>query len=204
MATTSATAELPPTDLALSWLRSAKDALAAARDAAHAPRPTGADWLLDDPSNATRLLKEVTIEAIRRDAPDGVVDGLLIFTRRVSAGAARLKQNTYLSSALASLKGKTEPAEIQEVLERALTTPSPDQTGTEALRAMLAAVVRMRATDVVFFADELVFKPETGVDPGTSLATHIPCLGVFCALCIEGGPLGCVACAVIGQAICLL
>ena len=92
MATTSATAELPPTDLALSWLRSAKDALAAARDAAQAPRPTGADWLLDDLSNATRLLKEVTIEAIRRDAPDGVVDGLLIVTRRVSAGAAKLKR----------------------------------------------------------------------------------------------------------------
>jgi hypothetical protein len=112
------------------------------------------DALISDPSLCVTLVKRLTVVAVERDAPAGVVTDLVLLLERMRTGPAALGLLDYTIDALKALQGKRDKEEIEPILLRALEG-APDAINKTRLERVL----------------DLVRQPEVvGLDPYTCAA----------------------------------
>lgn len=158
------------------------------------------DAVLDDPARLVELTKALAVEAIRRDAPEGVVEELLPAIRRMSRGVRALDRDGHIAEALRGAQGLRDRSELEPVLERAMET-APDA----ATRGRLAlAIEAMKRADGTFAADEAILGPDETTTGGGSELSPTGCLICCPSGCVACGPLGCIPCCVVSCLVCLL
>ncbi|WP_406229253.1 hypothetical protein [Streptomyces anthocyanicus] len=82
------------------------------------------DALVTDRWFLANYAKALVIEAVKRDAPEGVVEDLMPFLRRMQARVEKI--DDWAAEVLGSLEGLRDADEITPVLERALDE-APDE-----------------------------------------------------------------------------
>ena len=112
------------------------------------------DALISDPSLCVTLVKRLTVVAVERDAPAGVVTDFVLLLERMRTGPAALGLLDYTIDALKALQGKRDREEIEPILMQALEG-APDAINKTRLERVL----------------DLVRQPEVvGLDPYTCAA----------------------------------
>lgn len=132
-------------------------------------------WFLPD------YMKALVIEAVRRDAPDGVAEELMRVQRRMRRNAEEI--DDYGAEVLARLEGLRDADEVVPVLERA-RDEAPDQLRRDRIERVLERVRQPRndLEDLLALSDEQL---------GAILADPCDhCCVYGCGLC----PLHCVIC----------
>jgi hypothetical protein len=158
------------------------------------------DALLANPLTLIDFSKAVVIEAVRRDAPEGVVEGLMVPIRRMVGFGSQIEQYRHVTTTLSQAQGLRDRAEFEPVFARALTT-APDDANRRKIQAMLDVLEKSESVEeLVAKADEIVMKPGGGtteLSPGAQCAV---CCGLGCLAC-KGGCLVCciVACIACGS-----
>lgn len=158
------------------------------------------DALLADPLKLLDFGKATVIEAVRRDAPDGVVEALMRSVRRMTRFRDQLDQYQHVITTLAQAQGLRDRWELEPVLTQALAS-APDEANRQLLQRALDVVARSGSADVVVAqADDIILGPDGGtteLSPGTQCAI---CCGLGCLAC-KGGCLVCciVACITCGS-----
>lgn len=97
------------------------------------------DALISDPSLCVMLVKRLTVVAVERDAPAGVVTDLVRLLERMRTGPAALGFLDYTLDALKALRGKRDREEIEPVLMQALEG-APDAINKAKLERLLDLV----------------------------------------------------------------
>ena len=97
------------------------------------------DALISDPSLCVTLVKRLTVVAVERDAPAGVVTDLMRLLERMRTGPAALGLLDYTVDALKALRGKRDREEIEPVLMQALEG-APDAINKAKLERLLDLV----------------------------------------------------------------
>lgn len=146
------------------------------------------DAVVADPALLMDLTKEILCEAVRRDAPEGVAEELLVAVRRLAAGVRDLSQ--YLRSVLKDLRGLRDRSELEPVLRNAL------DRGSDADRTKLQAMIEVvEKSELVTRGDEVLLADRSGFSPEHCAA----CCGIGCAECINGP---CLLCCAVGCVLC--
>jgi hypothetical protein len=145
------------------------------------------DAILVDPKLLVDIAKEFVGEAVRRDAPEGVAEELLVAVRRMTAGERAM--SPYMRAALQDLRGLRDASEIETALHRALDDATDDDRGK--LENFIALVKNPKA---VAEMDAKVLPPDTGFSPVDCVA----CCALACVICTEVCPvccgIGCIWC----------
>lgn len=104
-------------------------------------------WFLPD------YMKALVIEAVRRDAPDGVAEELMRVQRRMRRNAEEI--DDYGAEVLARLEGLRDADEVVPVLERA-RDEAPDQLRRDRIERVLERVRQPRndLEDLLALSDE--------------------------------------------------
>jgi hypothetical protein len=140
-----------------------------------------------DPALLVDLTKELVCEAVRRDAPEGVPEELLVQVRRMAAGVARI--SPYIRDVLKDLRGLRDASELEPKLRDALDAASDADRPT-----ILGMIDVARESDAAARADEIVLTERAGLSPVHCVA----CCVLGCTFCFELCPVccvvGCVAC----------
>ena len=89
--------------IALAWLKQQPAVGEGARQQIDVAGKAIPDAVLEDPTRLVDLF--VDLESVRRDAPVGVAEELLLALRLLSAGAARFDRYGYVGTQLAALQG---------------------------------------------------------------------------------------------------
>lgn len=156
------------------------------------------DALLADPLKLLELGKAVVIEAVRRDAPEGVVEGLMVPVRRLRRFGSQIDRYAHVTTTLSEAQGLRDKWEFEPVLAEALRS-APDEANEQAIQRMLDVLDRPDSVDgLVVMADDIILGPDGGateLSPGGQCAL---CCGLACLLC----ELGCLACCVVGCVAC--
>ena len=180
------------------WLQenpSVRDAVLAEADLGGKALP---DALLADPLKLLDLAKAVVIEAVRRDAPDGVVEGLMLPVRRLRQFGSQIDRYEHVTKTLSKAQGLRDRWELEPVFAEALRS-APDEANGQAIQRMLDVLERSESVDeMVVMADDIFMGPDGGgteLSPGGQCAL---CCGLACLLC----ELGCLACCVVGCVAC--
>jgi hypothetical protein len=139
------------------------------------------DALVTDRWFLPNAMKALVIEAVRRDAPEGVAEELLRVQRLMRRNAERIDE--YGAEVLARLEGLRDEDEIVPVLERA-RDEAPDRLRRERIERVIERVRRPRRSleDLLALSDAQL--AEVRADP----CDH--CCIYGCSLCI----LTCVIC----------
>jgi hypothetical protein len=159
------------------------------------------DALLADPTRLVAITKAIVIEAVRRDAPEGVVEGLIGPLRRMARGAAEIDRYRHITDALGQAQGLRDRSELEPVLDRALST-APDEPNRRKLEMMLDVLRRSDDPEALrISADEMILKPNGGSGTSTELSPVgcLTCCGTTCAACL---PFACFTCCVVGCLVC--
>jgi hypothetical protein len=156
------------------------------------------DALLADPLKLIDLSKAVVIEAVKRDAPEGVVEGLMVPVRRMVRFGSQVDQYGHLTATFSQAQGLRDRSELEPVFEQALAT-APDEANKRMLQLGLDVLAKSASLEeLVVHADEIVMKPNGGateLSPGAQCAI---CCGLGCLLC----EVACLACCVVGCVAC--
>ncbi|MGY0234444.1 hypothetical protein [Longispora urticae] len=175
-------------EAARSWIRDnpavRDDILARFRGDARLAKDALPDALVTNPDLFVDLSKEFVHEAVRRDAPAGVAEELLVAVRRATAGTRAL--SPYMRTVLQSLRGLRDPAELEPVFRNALADATDADRGK--LEGALELVRKYAAADGDFFDPTL----ETEA-PEFSPVDCVACCALGCALCLELCAVCCVA-----------
>jgi hypothetical protein len=146
------------------------------------------DALLTDPGLLVDMTKELICEVVRRDAPEGVAEELLVELRRMTDGVGKL--SPYIRTVLVNLRGLRDSSEVEPVLRNALGHASEEDR--RRLEGMIDVVQK---ADSVMLADEVVLPERTGFSPVDCVA----CCVLGCTFCFEACPVCCaVGCVVCG------
>ncbi len=179
-------------ETARSWLRENRglrdDILATFRSDSRLEADALPDAMAADPALLVDLSKELVCEAVRRDAPEGVAEELLVAVRRMTAGARGL--SPYVRTVLNDLRGLRDRSELEPVLRNALDgAADADRTKIEGM------IDVVQKSDAVVAADEVIL-PEK---PGFSPVDCVACCVLGCTFCFEACPICCaVGCVVCG------
>ncbi len=159
------------------------------------------DALLADPLKLLDFGKAVVIEAVRRDAPEGVVEGLMVPVHRMARFRSQIDRYRHVTTTLSQAQGLRDSWELEPVLTQALAT-APDDANRQLLQRALDVIARSASVDeLVSNADDIVLKPNGGpteLSPGGTQCAI--CCGLGCLAC-KGGCLVCciVACIACGS-----
>jgi hypothetical protein len=115
---------LPRRPSSVTWLAVTPEAVVDIRDRANGTGEPLADALLGDPTRLVELFREAAVEAIRRDAPVGVAEELLVATRLAEIGARRFDADGHVARTLSSLRGSRDRSEIVPLLMAAAADAS--------------------------------------------------------------------------------
>lgn len=183
---------------AVSWLSDKPEISEHARQSVNVTDKAFPDAIADDPSRLVEAAKVMAMEAIRLDAPEGVVEALMGPVRRMSEGLKNLHEVDYTVRKLAEMQGLRDRYELESALTAA-RDEAPDDTNRARLDAMLK---------VVPIAEEpVVFDERLSAIGGWDCP---PCCVVGCLICgvigSPGGPkvviVGCVLCCIVGCLVC--
>lgn len=97
------------------------------------------DALINDPSLCVTLVKRLTVVAVERDAPAGVVTDLARLLELMTTSPAAMGLLDYTIDALKALQGKRDRVEIEPVLMQALEG-APDAINKAKLERLLDLV----------------------------------------------------------------
>jgi hypothetical protein len=128
------------------------------------------DAMLEDPTRLLDLVKETLVEAIRGDAPVGVVEDLLPALRVLSVGARVFDRNSHAATQLAALQGMRSRGELESALQDS-AADAPDELSRASIDRLLAALDATPASDD-HFTDPIFLGPDgeppdgSGVSPG--------------------------------------
>jgi hypothetical protein len=149
------------------------------------------DAIAANPTLLSDMAKELVCLAIRQDAPEGVVEDLMVPVRAMTKGAKELSKSVYLTQVLRSLHGLRDAYELEPVLEKALAEATDDLDRSK-LQSMLETVQKSPVSDNFSNFDSLLPK-STELSPSCA-----PCCFLGCIICLEG----CFICCVIGCLVC--
>jgi hypothetical protein len=158
------------------------------------------DALLADPLKLLELSKAIAIEAVKRDAPEGVVEGLMVPIRRMVRFGSQIDQYRHVSTTLSQAQGLRDRWELEPVFTQALAS-APDDANKQALQRVLDLLARSESVDeLVVRADEIITKTNGGPTELSPGGQCVLCCGLGCLLC-KGGCLVCciVACIACGS-----
>jgi hypothetical protein len=187
----------PQLRTALSWLRDNPSISDDARERISVPGKAFPDAVLQDPSRLVGAAKAVAMEAIRLDAPEGVVEGLMTPVRQAAAGVKNLRLADYTVQKLAGMQGLRDQYELEAALAAA-REEAPDATN----RALLDGMI-----ETLPMADR-----PTVLEEGKGLSDCAVCCFVYCGICgiifIPEGPgaivAGCLVCCISACLLCSL
>jgi hypothetical protein len=173
---------------AIRWVEQSEDARRSALaevglDDADAALP---DVLAADPTRMVDAMKALVIEAVRRDAPEGVVEALIVPVRRMAETARELDAYRYTTDVLAGLRGLRDATELEPPLARALAA-APDDANRDRLERMLERVRNPIDPAQAQIAADAVTLPTKLT--GGEVACFVCCLagcslcGINCLLC---------------------
>ncbi|MFF3091540.1 hypothetical protein ACFVRB_41830 [Streptomyces nojiriensis] len=178
----------------IQWVVQNESALKAAHSDLDLRGKAFPDALLMDRWLLPQFLKALIIEAVKRDAPEGVVEDLLPVYRKMSRGAAEITD--YLVDVLAQLEGLRDEHEIAPVLEQA-RDKAPDKLSREKLERGLNKMRNpLSFKSLLALSDEEFEKLREDSGPGGTCFTC--CLG-GCSAC---WPSECSLCCFVACAIC--
>src|SRR5262245_3450586 len=120
------------------WLEKNRAVRDSARRSAETAGKGLSDSVLDDPARLVDLVKATLVEAIRTDAPVGVVEELLPVLRFLSFGAASFDRSSTSAKELSALQGVREPSKIEAALAVSVAN-APDDSS----RALLGRMRRL-------------------------------------------------------------
>jgi hypothetical protein len=153
------------------------------------------DAIAADPAKLVAAAKALAIEAVRRDAPAGVVEELLVPIRRMTATLQQLDRYRFTADVLAGMRGLRDETELEPVLAKALDD-APDEANREKLEHMLG-LVRTRVAFEVLGGIEKVLPPEGTTGEFTTAKLEpsrcVPCCALGCIVCPEFCPVCCLA-----------
>jgi hypothetical protein len=98
-----------------------------------------AEAILASPTRLADLGKAIVIEAVRQDAPTGVVEGLIGPVRQSAEGARHLSRVDYIVRTLYGMRGP----ETRDAIEQALTNTlagAPDAENRAHLESMITTL----------------------------------------------------------------
>jgi hypothetical protein len=159
------------------------------------------DALLADPRRLVEIVKGVVIEAVRRDAPQGVVEELMVPVRRMARTAAEIERYRHITDALSEAQGLRDRYEFEPVLEKALAT-APDDANRQKLQLMLDALKRAdNPAELQAAADDVFLGPDEGSGTATEFSPVecLVCCSTACVMCL---PAGCLVCCPVGCLLC--
>jgi hypothetical protein len=146
------------------------------------------DAMVTDPSLLVDMTKELICEAVRRDAPEGVAEELLVAVRRMTAGVRDLSPS--MRTILKNLRGLRDRSELEPVLWSALR--NADGADRTKLQVMI---------DVVQKSEIAIKREETLLADRSGLTLDcVTCCDVGCGLCSSF----CLSCCAVGCAICIV
>lgn len=147
------------------------------------------DAIASDPALLVDICKAFVIEAVRQDAPEGVVEELIVPVRRMAATARDLDQYRYTTRVLSQMQGMRDRSELEPILEKALVD-APDDANKYKLEKMLNVlrgaprVEDLRAA-AILASDDITLEAGFGPD-------CVPCCFLGCIICLEFCPICCV------------
>jgi hypothetical protein len=172
-------------ETALSWLRHnpsvRDDVVESFQSDSRLQEDALPDAVAADPTLLVDIAKGLVCEAVRRDAPEGVPEELLVAVRRMAAGESRV--SPYMRTVLKNLRGLREPSELEPVLRNALAEASDEDR--PKLESMIDLV---KNPDIVATADAKTLPSRPGFSPVDCVA----CCSIGCVICTEACPLCCV------------
>ena len=146
------------------------------------------DAILADPKLLVDIAKEFVSEAVRRDAPEGVPEELLVAVRRMTSGERAM--SPYMRSTLQGLRGMRDASEIEPALRRALG----DATDDDRRKLENFIILVKNPKPAAEMDTKMLLPPDTGFSPVDCLA----CCSLGCAICTDAClvccPIGCVWC----------
>ena len=143
------------------------------------------DLVARDPKALIEAAKALIIEAVKSDAPVGVVEELIDAVRKMQEGAKNLPKFQYASDALAAVDS-SNGAEIASSLESALEK-APD----EANRKKLAQMVKVAKQGKRPVSEMMMLSADAEM---LEASPHcIPCCALGCIVCVDVCPICCVA-----------
>jgi hypothetical protein len=158
------------------------------------------DALLADPRKLIDFSKAVVIEAVKRDAPEGVVEGLMVPIRRMVRFGSQIDQYRHVTTTLSQAQGLRDRWELEPVLGQALAS-APDDANRRMLQRALDVLTRSESADELMVkADEILMRPDGGATELSPGGQCLLCCGLGCLAC-KGGCLVCciVACITCGS-----
>jgi hypothetical protein len=151
-------APAPQLSTAAAWLRLNPAVGDRVRGRAAVPGRAMPDAMLEDPTRLVDLVKEALVEAIRADAPVGVVEEILPALRILSSGAKGFDRYGYVATQLSALQGLRDRPEIAAALGESAAN-APDEMNR-------ASIERLRSvTNAVSVSDEHVPGPDVILGP---------------------------------------
>ncbi len=179
---------------AIDWIEANEDARRSALREAGLDGDAGAmpDLVAADPTRLLTAAKALVVEAVRRDAPAGVVEQLIGPVRRMAAGASTLGEHRYVLDVLASMRGLRDAGELEPVLAEAIAK-APDDGSRRKLEHALERVRQPLDREQVRFALDKAMTTEP--NPGGSC---LECCALACIFCLEV----CLLCCAGGCALC--
>jgi hypothetical protein len=141
------------------------------------------DAVLANPKLLIDIAKEFVSEAVRRDAPEGVGEELLVVVRRMTAGERAM--SPFMRTTLQDLRGLRDASEIEAALRR----PFDDATDDDR-RKLENFIALVRNPKAAAEMDAEVLPTETRFSPGDCVA----CCALGCIICTKA----CVVCCGIG------
>lgn len=171
------------------WVRQNADVRESALQSVAEPGVAFPDQVLTNPAVLVDIVKAMIIEAVRRDAPAGVIEGLLPPLREMAAGAKQLGRYSYIRTVMAEMRGLRDMSEIGPRLENAIAA-APDGESRAKLQDMLAAGSRAASN-----SNLSILGPNDATDPfpPTPPPGCLTCCVVGCVACTVECPLCCVA-----------
>ncbi len=148
------------------------------------------DALLNDPALLADMAKEITCEAIRRDAPIGVPEELLEAARRMTKGSGSL--SPFVRQTLRDLTGLRDQSEIEPILMGALQYA--DEADKPKIEGMLDVVRKSSSIDT------LMTETGDGGELGFAPIHCVACCALGCIVLPKVCPIACVVgCVVCGS-----
>jgi hypothetical protein len=150
------------------------------------------DAVAADPTLLSDMAKELVCLSIKQDAPEGVVEELMVPLRAMTSGAKELAKSTYFANVLHSLRGLRSTFELEQALNRALPEAGNDADRSK-LRKMIE-VVQKSASGTSCLEEAMAFSD----DAVTLSDSCVPCCFIGCVVCT----LDCLFCCLIGCLVC--
>lgn len=124
------------------WLTSNPQVRERALAAVQATGKPPVDAFVSDPAMLVEAVRSVAIQAVERDAPEGVAESLLAVLRPMVATLNERERYRYSFDRLSRLEGLRDASEVVPVLEAAVAE-APDASNEARCRGALEAVQRV-------------------------------------------------------------